>query len=142
MRTSSIVSRLLLGLSLTTMAVQAAVILDTTVALTLADPTQLGRLSRNGIAQDWSLGEAFPGVINTGTTYHYHVFSIPNPLTISLLSRSWRTRLRITCSRPPIWVPMCRIRRGARILDSTPTGWATPGLPATPSGPIRCSSRS
>ena len=79
MRTSSIVSRLVLGLSLTTMAVQAAVIFDTTVALTLADPTQLGRLGRNGVAQDWTLGETFPGVINTSTTYHYRVFSIPNP---------------------------------------------------------------
>ncbi len=43
-------------------------------ALTLSDPIQLGRLSRNGIPQDWSGTEAYPGVINTTTPYHYRTY--------------------------------------------------------------------
>jgi hypothetical protein len=50
-----------------------ATLIDTinNVAVTAADPTQLGRLSRNGVPQDWTGGEDFPGVINTTTSYHY-----------------------------------------------------------------------
>ena len=44
-------------------------------ALVASDPIQLGRLSRNGIPQDWSFGEPFPGVINPTTPYHYHVYA-------------------------------------------------------------------
>ncbi len=55
---------------------QAAVIFDTSSALTNTDPTQTGRLSRNGLSQDWSGSEAFPGVINTSTTYYYTTYSI------------------------------------------------------------------
>lgn len=55
---------------------QATVIFDTTSALTSANKTQTGRLSRNGVAQDWTNGEAFPGVINTTTTYYYTTYSI------------------------------------------------------------------
>ena len=51
-------------------------------ALVSTDPLQLGRLSRNAIAQDWSHfelnplqnGEQFPGVINPGVPYHYHLY--------------------------------------------------------------------
>jgi hypothetical protein len=47
-----------------------------TSSLTTTDPTQLGRLSRNGVAQDWTGGEgAFSGVINTTTTYHYTTYT-------------------------------------------------------------------
>jgi hypothetical protein len=42
-----------------------------------SDPSQLGRLSRNGIPQDWSGSEPYPGVINTSTTYNYKTFVIP-----------------------------------------------------------------
>lgn len=49
----------------------ATVIDTTTLSLTAADPTKLGRLSRNGIPQDWSGGESFPGVVNPTTSYHY-----------------------------------------------------------------------
>jgi len=46
-------------------------------SVALGDPTQLGRLSRNGIPQDWSGSETpFPGVLNTATTYHYHAYSV------------------------------------------------------------------
>ncbi|HQR11935.1 MAG TPA: hypothetical protein PLW68_11445 [Casimicrobiaceae bacterium] len=41
------------------------------MAVTAGDPTQLGRLSRNGTPQDWTGGEPFPGVINAATAYHY-----------------------------------------------------------------------
>jgi len=50
---------------------QATLIFADTISVTAGDPTQLGRLSRNGIPQDWSGGEAFPGVINPATSYHY-----------------------------------------------------------------------
>jgi hypothetical protein len=55
---------------------QAAVIFDTTSVLTNTDPTQIGRLSRNSLAQDWSGSEAFPGVLNTTTSYYYTTYSI------------------------------------------------------------------
>jgi hypothetical protein len=56
---------------------RATSILDVTGALTLADPTQLGRLSRNGVPQDWAGGEGpFPGVLNPATTYHYHTYFV------------------------------------------------------------------
>jgi hypothetical protein len=77
MRKTTLISRLLTGVLFAGLSVHAATILDvTSSAITLGDPTQTGRLSRNAIAQDWSGDEAFPGVINTGTTYHYHVYSV------------------------------------------------------------------
>src|SRR5689334_19405054 len=43
-----------------------------TLQVTAADPTQLGRLSRDGNPADWSTSpKPFPGVINATTTYHY-----------------------------------------------------------------------
>jgi len=50
---------------------QATTIYTDTLVIGAGDPTQLGRLSRNGIPQDWSGSEPFPGVINSTTTYHY-----------------------------------------------------------------------
>ena len=38
--------------------------------------TQLGRLSRNGIPQDWTGGELYPGEINLTTTYGYETFAV------------------------------------------------------------------
>jgi PEP-CTERM motif len=55
---------------------RAATILDVSGALAASDPTQLGRLSRNGILQDWVGSEPFPGVINTTTLYHYHTYVV------------------------------------------------------------------
>jgi len=57
----------------------ATVLLDTTSQVTAADPTQQGRLSRNGLPQDWSGGEAFSGVINPGVTYHYTTITLHSP---------------------------------------------------------------
>ncbi len=45
-------------------------------ALTTSDPTQLGRLSRNGIVADWSSSEAYPGELNTTTAYRYTTYDI------------------------------------------------------------------
>lgn len=60
--------------------VSATTITTFTATVTSGDSTQLGRLSRNGQPQDWSGVEPFPGVINTGTSYHYHVYDIPAAL--------------------------------------------------------------
>jgi hypothetical protein len=71
---------LLTGCALLTLCsiASATSIVDVTTALTTSDPTQVGRLSRNGIPQDWAGGEGgFPGIVNTGTTYHYRTFVIP-----------------------------------------------------------------
>jgi hypothetical protein len=53
---------------------QAGVLTTFTDFLLATDPTQTGRLSRNGIQQDWTGGEAFPGVINTASIYHYQTY--------------------------------------------------------------------
>ncbi|HEY5753609.1 MAG TPA: PEP-CTERM sorting domain-containing protein [Chthoniobacterales bacterium] len=56
--------------------VSAETILDTTASISASDPTQTGRLISNGIAQDWSGGESFPGIVNTSTIYHYMTITI------------------------------------------------------------------
>jgi hypothetical protein len=77
MKSMSRLGTVMAVLLLATGSAQALPLLDVTSALTLTDPTQMGRLSRNGVPQDWSGGEgAFPGVINTGTQYHYHAFLV------------------------------------------------------------------
>jgi hypothetical protein len=52
---------------------QATVLYTGTLTLTSGSPTQLGRLSRTGVAQDWSGGAtaSFVGLINLTTSYHY-----------------------------------------------------------------------
>jgi hypothetical protein len=54
----------------------ATIIFSGSTSISAGDPTQSGRLSRNGIAQDWTGGEPFPGVINTGSSYHYTTIDI------------------------------------------------------------------
>jgi PEP-CTERM motif len=61
---------------------RATDIFNITTSLTLTDPTQLGRLSRNGILQDWVNTEPFPGIVNTTTAYHYRTFVI-DPITVA-----------------------------------------------------------
>ena len=51
-------------------------LLDVTSSLTADDPTQLGRLSRNGIPSDWSMQSPFPGVLNPAVSYHYRTYEI------------------------------------------------------------------
>jgi hypothetical protein len=66
----------LLMLGFSTLA--SAVPITTFVAtISVTDPTQLGRLSRNGIPQDWSGGEAYPGWMSAATSYHYSVYTLP-----------------------------------------------------------------
>jgi hypothetical protein len=55
---------------------QAATIFSTVGSLSSLDLTQTGRLSRNGIQQDWAGTELFPGVINTTTTFHYKTYVV------------------------------------------------------------------
>ncbi len=53
----------------------AEVIDSFTSSITVGDPTQMGRLSRNGLAQDWTGSETYPGVINSSTAYYYTTYS-------------------------------------------------------------------
>jgi hypothetical protein len=76
MKSISRLGTLMAALLWATSSAQALPLLDLTSALTLSDPTQLGRLSRNGMPQDWAGDEVFPGVLNTSVTYHYHAFAI------------------------------------------------------------------
>ena len=62
-----------------------AVLFTGTVFLSGGDPTQLGRLSRNGTPQDWSFQEPFPGVINPATSYQYETFGVTVPNWLSFL---------------------------------------------------------
>lgn len=59
-----------------TWTAQATVIFTTTYALTNADASQLGRLSRSGVPQDWTMSVPFPGEINPATSYHYQTFTL------------------------------------------------------------------
>ena len=76
MKSISRLGTLMAVLLLATGSAQALPLLDVTSALTLSDSTQVGRLSRNAMPQDWAGDELFPGVINTSTTFHYHAFLI------------------------------------------------------------------
>src|SRR5262249_5390941 len=71
MKRMSMIGELVVVMLLITGSARASAILDLEGALTLEDPTQLGRLSRNGVPQDWASDEPFPGVINATTAYHY-----------------------------------------------------------------------
>jgi hypothetical protein len=54
----------------------AATLLNVTDQLVGIDLTQMGRLSRNNIIQDWVGTEPFPGVINPTTAYIYNTYSV------------------------------------------------------------------
>lgn len=47
------------------------------VQLGPADAGQLGRLSRNGVQQDWTGTEPFPGTVNPAISYGYASFAVP-----------------------------------------------------------------
>jgi len=94
MKSSAAVSRLLVLVSLSLGMANAAVISSFTDFLTVADPTQTGRISRNGLAQDWSGDETpFPGVINTTSVYYYqtYVFNVGNTPYIQIEVNSTAT---------------------------------------------------
>lgn len=50
------------------------------VALSAADPVQLGRLGRDQVLSDWSAPKDFPGVVNPSVSYHYQAFVLPTIL--------------------------------------------------------------
>jgi hypothetical protein len=56
--------------------VMAADLLKVSSVLKSSDPTQLGRLSRSSIPSNWSAPKAYPGTLNTSTSYHYEVFAV------------------------------------------------------------------
>jgi hypothetical protein len=59
------------------MVCRGAVIFDSGVtALSPADPTQFGRISRDGVTSDWSVPKTFPGTINPTTPYTYQTYSV------------------------------------------------------------------
>ena len=96
MKTISALARvLILGLSLATASAQVLVLLDTSGSVSANDTTQLGRLSRNGILQDWAGSEPYPGIINPNTAYHYVTYLINVGITpfvqISMDSNSTST---------------------------------------------------
>jgi PEP-CTERM motif len=76
MRPLSTICKAFVLLLLAAGTARAVPILDVTSSLSLSDPTQMGRLSRNGVPQDWVGSEPFPGVINASTAYHYTTFSV------------------------------------------------------------------
>jgi PEP-CTERM motif len=73
--------RVSLGILLLASVACADNLLDVTGALTVGDPTQQGRISRNGVPSDWSSQKLFPGVINTGVTYHYTEYTVSSGVT-------------------------------------------------------------
>lgn len=73
LRTASASVLIALALSANALATD---VLNVNSAVSLSDPTQLGRLSRNGIPQDWANTETFPGIVNATTAYHYTTFTI------------------------------------------------------------------
>lgn len=75
------VGKVLLLALLAAAAAPAALLLDVSSQLSLTDPTQLGRLSRNGIPQDWTGGEPFPGVLSPTTAYRYHTYVVNAGIT-------------------------------------------------------------
>src|SRR5450631_2907108 len=66
----------------------AAVLYTNSITILSTDPTQFGRLSRNGTPADWSFQEPFPGVINPTTAYHYEALSILVPSWLNYLQIS------------------------------------------------------
>jgi len=72
---------ILFGLALLASLAHADDLATFSGSISSSDPTQQGRLSRNGIVADWSSTEPFPGVINTGVTYWYHEYVVPVGVT-------------------------------------------------------------
>ncbi len=75
---SALARVLILGTSLAAAVAHADILLDTTGAVMTTDPTQLGRLNRNGVPQNWGGVETYPGVnpATTSTTYHYTTYFV------------------------------------------------------------------
>jgi hypothetical protein len=61
-------------------AARAESIATFTSTIGVGASTQLGRLSRSGVQQDWNGGEAYPGVFNPTTPYSYHTYTFNSSL--------------------------------------------------------------
>ncbi len=71
---------LLLLLSVLTLAVCTSASAQTfSGSITTSDPTENGRLFRDGIASTCAAPKAFPGTFNAGTPYHYDAYLFTNP---------------------------------------------------------------
>lgn len=70
-----------LGALLLVSVAQADTLYTLTTSILGSDPTQLGRISRNGIPSDWSGTKPFPGIINPSTIYNYHTYSLNSGVT-------------------------------------------------------------
>lgn len=74
----SFLSKALILSVLTAAVSTAAVIYDVSgLTLTGSSLTQTGRLSRTGVPSDWSASKAFPGAVNTATSYRYNAYVLP-----------------------------------------------------------------
>jgi MYXO-CTERM domain-containing protein len=59
-------------------SVQANTLGSYTGSWSLTDPTQFGRILRDGITSDAAAPKAFPGVYDAGSLYQYEVFAFHN----------------------------------------------------------------
>ena len=81
MKIASKLVYVLLGALLLVCVAQADTLYTITTSISGSDPTQLGRISRNGIPSDWSGLKPFPGIINPTTVYNYHTYSVNSGVT-------------------------------------------------------------
>jgi hypothetical protein len=72
---------IVLGALLLVSIAQADTLTVFTASIAANDPTQLGRISRNGVPSDWSGLKVFPGIINPSTVYNYHTYSVNSGVT-------------------------------------------------------------
>ena len=56
---------------------RAGTLFELSSSLSFSDPTQSGRLSRNGVPSVWTSAKPFPGTLNAGTSYHFRTITIP-----------------------------------------------------------------
>ena len=75
MKLKQLLKQLLLAAAMLS-AVDAAVASVTSTIAAGLRGSQQGRLSRNGIPQDWSGSEVYPGVINPTVTYFFTTFTV------------------------------------------------------------------
>ncbi len=47
-----------------------------TMQLTATDASQLGRMTRNNVASDWSVPKVYPGASSTGSTFRYTTLTL------------------------------------------------------------------
>ena len=70
--------RVLLSAALLAAATQshATTLYSGTMQLTATDALQLGRMTRNNVASDWSVPKVYPGVSSTASTFRYTTLTL------------------------------------------------------------------